>query len=100
MKHIIICKERGLFLGTYEKFGFFSRVEDFGCYKVPTFKSEDEAKEYSKKYMDNDKEHEYLYPSFDTKDKYISCIDIIKAGYGEHTGEMITNLPNYSDTMH
>ena len=100
MKYIIICEERGIFLGTYDKFGFFSKVEDFGCYKVPTFVSEEEAKKYANKFMDKEKKHDYLYPYFDTNDRYVSCIDIIKAGYGKYTGEMISNLPNYVDTMH
>ena len=99
MKYIIICKTRGVFLGTYEKLGFFSRLEDFGCYKVPTFDAKHIAMDYATAYMDpDDVGHTYIYPAFDTCDEYVSCIDIIKAGYGEYTGNMIENLPNYHET--
>jgi hypothetical protein len=50
--------------------------------------------------MDVEKSHKYMYPSFKTDEKYISVVDIVKAGYGKYAGDMMSNLPNYSDTMH
>lgn len=101
MRYLIICKERGVFLGTYENSLFFSKIDDFGCYKVPSFANKNEAVEYSKKFMDTENhKFEYIYPEFKTKEKYVTCIDIIKAGYGDHTGDMIDNIPYASETMH
>lgn len=100
MKYLIICEDRGVFLGTYEKYGFFSNLEDFGCYKAPVFDKKEEAEIYAKKFLDTDKEYEYIFPEFETEEKYVSCVDIIKKGYGDYTGEMIGNLPNYEETMH
>lgn len=101
MRYIIICKERGVFLGTHENLLFFSRVNDFGCYKVPSFVSREEAKSYSDKFMHSEgRTFEYIYPEFDTDEKYITCVEIIKKGYGQYTADMISNLPNYVDTMH
>jgi len=101
MRYIIICEERGVFLGTHEKYGFFSEMDDFGCYKAPSFNGADEAQEYAEKFLNGNKQHKYIYAEFDTKENYISCIDMIKNGYGKHTGHMIENLPNYDDkTIH
>ena len=100
MKYIIICEERGIFLGTYARLGFFSMLDEFGSYKAPLFDTLREAVDYSKKYMDVEKEHKYMYPSFKTGEKYVSVIDIVKAGYGQYAGDMMSNLPNYSNTMH
>lgn len=97
----IICKKRGVFLGTYENYGFFSKLYDFGLYNAPTFKDSLEAKIYAEKFLKQDDEKfEFIFGELNTNAKHVSCIDLIKQGYGEHTGQMMDNLPEYSNTIH
>lgn len=99
-KYSIICEKRGVFLGTHEKYGFFSNMYDFGLYKAPTFEDFKTAKDYAERVLNEENEYEFIFPKFETNDKYVSCIEFIKNGYGNYTGNMIENLPNYVDTMH
>jgi len=97
----IICKERGVFLGTYDNYGFFSKLYDFGLYKAPTFKDSIEAKLYADKFLKQDEEDfEFIIGELKTQEKYVSCVNLIKEGYGEHTGQMMDNLPEYSNAIH
>ena len=100
MKYLIICEKRGVFLGTYLRLGFFSLLDNFGSYKAPAFDSIKDAIDYAEEFMNIDKTQKFMYPSFSTKEKHISIIDIARSGYGQYAGDMMSNLPNYSETMH
>jgi hypothetical protein len=45
-------------------------------------------------------ERDYGIIQVETKDKYVSIIDIIKAGYEEYTHNLIDFLPMDSEAIH
>lgn len=97
----IICETRGLFLGTYGEMIVFANLDDLGAYKAPTFPTKKNANNYANKFLNPDgKKFSYIFPKVDVDNDYVSCIDMIKCGYGEFTGHMISNLPNASATLH
>jgi hypothetical protein len=98
-KYCIICKKRGVFLGTDENYGFFSMMYDYGLHSAPLFTNIKDAVKYATDILDLKDEHIFFYAEFDVEKKFISCVDLIKEGYGDYTGDMISNLPNYVDTM-
>lgn len=96
MRVVIANKEKGAFLGNYANFPVFSNIEDYGAYRIPTFKDEKTAKKYVDQYLKED----FEFIKVNSEDEYISCIDLIKEGHHDICGSMINNLPLISDTLH
>jgi len=98
-RFIIIDKEMGVFLGTYGKFGLFAANEGFDVVKAVSFESEKMARNLINEYTSLE-EDDYFVAPIETKENYVSVVDIIKAGYGEHTHSMIDNLQMISYLEH
>jgi len=92
MKFIIICEQRGVFIGTYQGMAFFSKMKSFGAYKAYAFDGFEEAENYANMILGGE-EHIFYFPCFETDEKYISVVDIIKCGYGDYTGDMLLGMP-------
>jgi hypothetical protein len=100
MKFIIICEERGVFIGTHQGMAFFSKLKSFGAYKAYAFDGFEEAEKYAETYLSGEeKEFVYYFPCFETDEKYVSLVDIIKAGYAEYTGDMLLGMPVESELI-
>jgi hypothetical protein len=99
MRYLIIEKDRGLFLGTYREVSLFAKGNIFSIAKAPSFRSEDEAMSYIEHVLSHDKGG-YGVIAINSNELYIGVIDIIKAGYGEYTHDLIDALPMISRSIH
>jgi hypothetical protein len=100
MRYLIIEDQKGLFLGIFNNFYLFAKNTIFPVVKVPSFNTENEAMQFIAVMSINNDDLKYGVIQVDTNDKYVSIVDIIKAGYGKYTHEMIDFLPMISETMH
>jgi len=99
MKYLIVEKDRGLFLGAYRNNFLFARNNIFPIVKAPSFDSEEDAAYYIENYLKTT-ERTYGIIQVESKDKYVSVIDVIKAGYKEYTHNLIDFLPMDSEAIH
>ncbi len=99
MKYLIVEKDRGLFLGAYRNNFLFARNNIFPIVKAPSFDTEQDAEYYIENYLKTD-ERTYGIIQVQSKDKYVSVIDVIKAGYKEYTHNLIDFLPMDSEAIH
>lgn len=99
MRYVIIEKTDGLFLGSYLGEFIFAKDNTFPIVKVPSFESIQLAEFYIASYFPIDNK-QYGVIEIDTKDKYVSLIDILKAGYEEYTHRLMMNYPMISTAMH
>jgi len=99
LKYLIVEKDRGLFLGAYKNIFLFARNNIFPVVKAPSFDSEEDAEYYIDNYLKMD-ERTYGIIKVQSKDKYVSVIDVIKAGYKEYTHNLIDFLPMDSEAIH
>jgi hypothetical protein len=67
--------------------------------KAPSFDSEEDAAYYIENYLKTT-ERTYGIIQVESKDKYVSVIDVIKAGYKEYTHNLIDFLPMDSEAIH
>jgi hypothetical protein len=98
-RYLIIDKEMGVFLGTYLKFALFAANDGFDVVKAYAFEDEESAHDFVRR-KTSLTEDEYFLAPIETKDKYVSVVDMIKAGYGEHTHNLINNLQMISQEEH
>lgn len=98
-RYLVIDKEMGVFLGTYLKFALFAANDGFDVVKAFSFESEDAAHKFVAMNTSLE-EDDYFVAPIETKDKYVSVIDVIKAGYGKHTHNMVNNLQMISYSEH
>lgn len=99
-RYLLVCQDRGLFIGRDAHLGYFSKMDALSIYAT-TFPSAEEAQEYSK-ILDAGHERgtfNYTVLPIETKKPHVSVVDIIKAGYGDITGNMLTYLPPASDSV-
>lgn len=99
MRYIVVEKERGLFLGSFKNVALFAKSNVFPIIKVPSFDSADDAEYYIAHYLPKEAK-QYGVIEIESKDKYVSVIDIIKQGYAEYTHGLIEFLPMQSESMH
>jgi hypothetical protein len=99
MRYLIVEKNRGLFLGAYRNNFLFARHCVFPILRAPSFSTEEDAEYYIENYLKMN-ERDYGIIQVETKDKYVSIIDIIKAGYEEYTHNLIDFLPMDSEAIH
>ncbi len=99
MKYLIVEKDRGLFLGAYRNNFLFARNNIFPIVKAPSFDTEQDAEYYIENYLKTDG-RTYGVIQVESKDKYVSVIDVIKAGYKEYTHNLIDFLPMDSEAIH
>lgn len=98
-KYVIIEKDRGVFLGAYSGYAFFAKNDPIGIPKAFTFDSERVAKLYVETNLPSFANTTF-YAQVTTNSSYASVVDIIKAGYAEHTYNMIDFLPMQSEAIH
>jgi hypothetical protein len=96
---IIVEKDRGIFLGSYNGTALFTTYDVFGNTTAYAFETKERAEEFIEKGMPQLKDTvEYLeIPSTGTM--YVSMLDIIKAGYSEYVEDMLSNMET-SPTIH
>ncbi len=99
MRHLIIEKDLGLFLGYYKGIFLFAKESILPVTKSPSYDSVEEAEYYISQYLPK-KDRKYGVVSVISKDKYVNVIELIKQGYSEYTHNMIDYLPMLTETMH
>lgn len=95
---VFIEKNRGVFIGSVGGYAIFSK-DPIGLSKAYTFKSTEIAKDFVSTSLSRFANNA-IYVEMDLKDEFASCIDIIKAGYGEHVHYMIDGLYMPSEAIH
>lgn len=129
-KYIIIDEELGVFLGTYsmrdairdqldeeseqefeenateedleeldKKYAIFAAKNHFGIVSAFSFQSEDLAKEFIEQVFKMKKD-KLRAVSVESHGQYVGVVDIIKAGYGDATFDMLENLEMISKKIH
>lgn len=90
-KTIAINEKHGIFIGTVAGYAIFSKNDPVGAYKAYGFKNEVEANLYFDVNLTKSKKGTF-FVDIETSTDYVSCVDIIKAGYGEYATDMINNM--------
>jgi hypothetical protein len=97
---IAINPEKGIFLGSVAGYAVFSKTDPFGIPKAFGFDSPEHAKDFFATVLPL-MSNNMIFPVITTNsDDYVSCVDIIKQGYEEHTYKMMDYLDMPSTTMH
>lgn len=108
MRYMIASEDLGLFLGTQissllgdsgKILVIFAATDVFGIYKATSFDSEEDANRYIEEFLSKKYKNLRVLP-IEVKEKYVSAIDAIKAGYEQYTHMMVDNLPMQSETVH
>lgn len=99
MKYLIVEKEKGVFLGAYRSIHLFAKDNIFPIIKAPSFDTQQLAEFYIAQTFSGDG-LQYGVIEIDSKDKYVSLVEIIKQGYAEYTHDLIDNLPMISEKFH
>lgn len=95
---LLIEKDRGVFIGAVAGYAIFSK-DPIGLSRAYTFESPEIAKNFVSSSLSHFANNA-IYVEIDLKEQYASCIDIIKAGYGEHVHHMIDGLYMPSEEVH
>jgi len=119
-KYVIIDPSMGVFLGTYSMKDFFEEddaTEDvpeysksyalfavnnpFGISRAYGFECEEDASSFIETSFPNSgDEFDMFAVPVNTSDNYPSVVDIIKAGYGDFTFDMLAGLESPSEMIH
>lgn len=99
MRHLIIEKDLGVFLGYYKGFFLFAKDSILPITKAPSYDTIEEAEYYISQYLPK-KDKKYGVITVDSKDRYINVIELIKQGYSNYTHNMIDHLPMLSESVH
>ena len=99
MKHLIIEKDLGLFLGYYKGLFLFAKENMLPVTRAPSYDSIEEAEYYISQYLPK-KDKKYGVISVVSKERYVNVIEIIKQGYADYTHSMINYLPMLTETIH
>lgn len=99
MRHIIIEKDLGLFLGYYKGLFLFAKESVLPVTKAPSYDTIEEAEYYISQYLPK-KDKKYGVITINSKDRYVTVVEIIKQGYSDYTHSMIDYLPMLTETMH
>lgn len=98
-KVIAIDEDLGVFLGSTSGYAVFSKSDWIGLAKAYGFETIDSAKQFFQMYMPN-KVDQMKYCVIQTPTDYVSCVDIIKHGYGKYTYNMVDYLETPSKMIH
>jgi hypothetical protein len=100
MKRVVaISTDLGVFLGTVGGYAIFSKEDPIGIPKAFGFSSVEEAELYFEENLPKTKNNVF-FAEVETSSKYVSCVELIKAGYSEYTKEMLENMATPSDHYH
>lgn len=99
-RYLLFCQDRGLFIGRDAMMGYFSGMDALSPYAA-TFPSAEEAQEYSKILNGASEPGTFNYTALpiETKKTHVSVVDLVKAGYGDITGNMLNYLPAETDAV-
>ena len=100
-KVIVIEPSQGVFLGTFTKYAIFSKSDYLGLTMAYAFDDVEDAKKCMQSIMP-DFYDSFMFCEIETTSKInaVSCVDIIKAGYGKYTYNMMDNLEMLSNEIH
>ena len=98
-RYLLINKEMGVFLGTYNKFVLFAKNDAIDSVKAYSFKDEASARKFTSGGTDLSEEQYFIAP-IEANDKYVHVVDLIKAGYGDHVYNLINNIEMISHQVH
>lgn len=98
-KYIIINKEKGVFLGAYSGYAFFAKTDPVGIPKAFAFDTPEVATLFINSNMARYANNTFYAP-IETNSTYPSVAEIIKAGYGDYTYNMMDYLPMPSEAVH
>lgn len=98
-KYIAISPEKGVFLGAVHGYALFSKSNPMGMYNACGFDSLEDARSFINASLPAIA-NTVFYPEIPTSSDYVSCVDIIKQGYGKHTHSMMDYLDMPSESIH
>jgi hypothetical protein len=122
-RYILIDNKLGVFLGSYSmqdfvepkailegkvnmlkedprSYALFAKHNPFGVTDAESFDSKEEAEQFIRDAFFDVKGVGLSAQPVDTDLDDPDLIDIIKAGYGDHTFDMLEGLETYNDTIH
>jgi hypothetical protein len=122
-RYILIDNKLGVFLGSYSmqdfiepkailegkvnmlkedprSYALFAKHNPFGVTDAESFESKEEAEQFIRDAFFDVKDVGLSAQPVDTDLDDPDLIDIIKAGYGDHTFDMLEGLETYNDTIH
>ena len=99
MRYAIIEEDLGFFLGAFQKYGVFAKTNVFGLHKAYSFNTEEEANEFIKEYLGDDR-GDWIVVAIDTDEKYIGVVQLLKSGYDKYTHQMIDGIPMINLEIH
>ena len=122
-RYILIDNKLGVFLGSYSmqdfvepkailegkvnmlkedprSYALFAKHNPFGVTDAESFDSKEEAEQFIRDAFFDVKDVGLSAQPVDTDLDDPDLIDIIKAGYGDHTFDMLEGLETYNDTIH
>lgn len=90
---IIVDKEQGVFLGSFNSIAIFSETENFCGTKAIGFDNKEEAKNFVETYIPSIQDRVYyLNVSTNTSDSYVDVVDIIKDGHYKEAKKLFENM--------
>lgn len=98
-KYIVITPDKGVFLGALSGYALFSVTNPMGMYNAFGFESKEVAEDFVAQSIPSIA-NTAMYVEVDTPTKYVSCVDIIKAGYKDYTHNMMDFLEMPSQRIH
>jgi len=107
LRYIIIDKNQGVFLGTHLDtsedpdgvvYVLWSKDNFFSCSKAYSFDNVTDARLFADTTLRR-------WPmtsvaKIDTNEKYVDVIDLLKAGFGPYTHDMINCIPMANESIH
>lgn len=91
---IVVEKERGVFLGSYNGIALFSRNDILDSTKAYGFEDREVAIDFVTSHLPQIKDTvDYIEIPTLGDDAYVDVVDIIKAGYHEYAEDMFRNMP-------
>ncbi len=81
-------------------YALFAKHNPFGVTDAESFDSKEEAEQFIRDAFFDVKDVGLSAQPVDTDLDDPDLIDIIKAGYGDHTFDMLEGLETYNDTIH
>ena len=98
-RYVLICTQRGVFIGVDDHYAYFSKFNAAGAWQASSFTSEESARAFGVENLNHAYEYEYIVGEIETKDKHVHVVDMVKAGLGEHLGDMFMHMPNFHPVM-
>lgn len=99
MRYIIIERDLGAFVGRYDYYAIFAKNEIFGADRVVSFENKKTAIDFVVSNL-NAENRVFCVEGINCKSEYVTVIEIIKAGLGHHTHQMMENIQMVSETIH